>query len=176
MSGASPVFAPERRPLRLWALPVVTTLAGSALALAPIVIDTPWWPPFGLLIVLGWRILRPEMWAAWVALPLGLADDLIGGAPLGSAALLWTIAFLVLDIPDERLIYRSFIDEWQIGSAAIIFVIAGQWGIAALTGGPSAAWVIAPQVLLSIFCFPMALRICARLDRWRLARGATLAR
>ena len=33
-------------------------------------------PPFGLLVLLAWRLLRPELWRAWVGLPLGLPAEL----------------------------------------------------------------------------------------------------
>ena len=86
--------------LRLQALPVATTLLGSCVNLLPFISTAPVLPPFGLLMALGWRLLRPELWAAWVALPLGLADDLITGTAPGTAMSLWTITFLGIDLLD----------------------------------------------------------------------------
>ncbi|PTQ10088.1 rod shape-determining protein MreD [Sphingomonas oleivorans] len=155
---------------RARAVPIVSTIAGSATALLPMVAQTPALPPFGLLMLLGWRLLRPEMWQAWVALPLGLADDLIGGQPLGSAMALWTLCFLMLDIVDNRLVWRDYWVDWLVAAIAIIFCIWGGWSIARFTGGGGAIFTIGPQIAMSVFCFPAIVRICAALDHWRLSR------
>ena len=155
---------------RLWLVPIASTLAGSALALLPAIVSVPVLPPLGLLMALGWRLLRPEMWPAWVALPLGLADDLIGGAPLGSAMTLWTIAFLGFDIADSRPMWRDHWLDWWLAAAAILLCALGAWGIAAFSGGAGALWTILPQTTLAILLFPPIARLCARLDTWRLRR------
>jgi rod shape-determining protein MreD len=151
-------------------VPVLSTLAGSAVALAPFISVSPSLPPFGLLVLLAWRLLRPELWQAWVALPLGLADDLIGGAPLGSAMALWTLTFLALDTVDNRLVWRDYWVDWLVAAIAIIFCIGGAWLLARLTGGGGTVLAIVPQIAMSIFCFPAVARLCAKLDRWRLMR------
>lgn len=171
MSAPSP-FTPERRPVRLWLVPIASTVAASALAALPLVVSLPWVPPFGLLMALAWRLLRPEIWGAWMALPLGLADDLLGGAPLGSAAALWTIVFLGLDIADHRMMWRDIWDDWRIAAAAILFCDAGAWALAAFTGGAGPAWTVLPQTVLGALLFPVASGAAARLDRWRLRRDA----
>ena len=159
--------APPRH--RLWVVPALSVLAGSALTLLPFVVGAPVLPPFGLLALLGWRLLRPEMWPAWVALPLGLADDLIGGAPLGSAMTLWTIAFLAIDFADHRPMWRDHWMDWVLASLAILFCVFGSWAIAQFTAGGGMAWLAMPQAALSILLFPVIARLCARLDGWRLA-------
>ncbi|MFD2501348.1 rod shape-determining protein MreD [Rhizorhabdus histidinilytica] len=93
-------------------VPILSTLAGSATALLPIVATEPIVPPFGLMMLLAWRLLRPEIWPVWVALPLGLADDLISGHYLGTAMILWTIAFLSLEWVDQALRWRDSWIEW----------------------------------------------------------------
>lgn len=149
-------------------VPILSTLAGSAVAIAPFIAASPALPPFGLLVLLAWRLLRPELWQAWVALPLGLADDLVGGAPLGSAMALWTATFLALDAVDNRLVWRDYWVDWLVAAIAIIFCIGGAWLLAGLTGGGGTVLAIVPQIALSIFCFPAVARLCAKLDRWRL--------
>jgi len=161
-----------RRPLRTWAVSVLSTIAGSALSLLPFVAQSAVWPAFGLLVALGWRMLRPEMWGAWVALPLGLIDDLIGGAPLGTSAALWTITFLAMDLADHRRVWRDLAVDWQLAAVAILFVTAGAWAIAVFSGGAGPLWTVAPQALLGALLFPAAMRVCAALDRWRLGKGA----
>jgi rod shape-determining protein MreD len=167
MALAAPV---ERDPLRLRVVPAAAVLAGSALALLPAVVTVPMWPPFGLLAALAWRLRRPELWPAWAALPLGLADDLLGGNALGSAAVLWTCAFLALDAADHRLLARDHWDDWQLAILALLFCAVGQWAFAWFTGGGGPLWVLAPQMALSVLLFPLVARLCAALDRWRLIR------
>lgn len=159
------------RPVRLWLVPVASTFAGSCLSLIPLVVTVPLLPPFGLLVALAWRLLRPEMWGAWVALPLGLADDLIGGAPLGSAMTLWTIAFLALDLADHYRAWRDALVDWQLGSIAIIFCVFGAWAIALFSGGAGPLWTALFQAGIAILGFPLVARVCSRLDRWRLSSG-----
>ena len=100
-------YAGERTPLRVTIVPILSTLAGSAMALLPIIATEPIVPPFGLMMLLAWRLLRPEIWPVWAALPLGLADDLLSGHYLGTAMILWTIAFLALEWVDQALRSRT---------------------------------------------------------------------
>ena len=164
---------PERLrllPPRARIVPVVSTLAGSLVQALPLVATAPVMPPLGLLMLIGWRLLRPELWLAWVALPLGAFDDLVSGQPLGSAATLWTASFLVLDMIDDRLIWRDYWIEWAVAAAIIGFCMAGAWAAAAFTAGTAAFDTIVPQMLVTILCFPAVVRLCAVLDRWRLRR------
>lgn len=156
--------------LRAQAVPIISTIAGSATALLPIVAVTPMLPPFGFLMLLGWRLLRPEMWVAWAALPLGLADDLIGGQPLGSAMCLWTVTLLVLDLVDNRMVWRDYWMDWLVAAVVIPFCLGGAWIFARYTGGGGIVLTLLPQVAISIFCFPAVARLCVVLDRWRLAQ------
>ena len=161
------------RPLfmaRVRSVPVLSTIAGSAATLLPIVAVSPALPPFGLLMLLGWRLLRPEMWQAWIALPLGLADDLIGGQPLGTAMALWTTTLLALDLVDNRMVWRDYWIDWLVAAIAILFCLGGAWMFAWYTGGGGTILALVPQIAIAIFCFPAVARLCVVLDRWRLAR------
>lgn len=169
-------FLEERPSPLVWILPIASTLAGSMLSLVPLVVQAPVLPSAGLLMALGWRLLRPEMWAAWVALPLGLADDLITGAPLGSAMALWTIAFLILDTADHRRVWRDVTVDWQLAAGVIAFVHVGAWILSWFSGGVGPVWIILPQIILGILAFPAAIRLTATIDRWRLGKGAATNR
>jgi len=155
---------------RLQAIPVVSTMIGSGVALLPFITTAPVLPPLGLLIALGWRLLRPELWAAWVALPLGLADDLITGTTPGTAMMLWTITFLGIDLIDARPMWRDHWLDWWIATAAILFCALGQWAIGFFVSGGGAFGTMIPPTLLAILGFPPTARLCAKLDRWRLAK------
>lgn len=155
--------------LRGQILPTVTTIMGSAMVLLPVIADSPVMPPFGLLMLLAWRLLRPELWPVWIGLPLGLVDDLLSGQPLGSAMLLWTVAMLAIDVLDRRLVWRDYWQDWLIAAAAIIFCIFGGLVAANTTGGNGGVLLVVPQMILSVLIFPVVARFCAVLDRWRLS-------
>jgi len=150
-------------------LPVISTLLGSAMTLLPMIAAAPVLPPFGLLMLLSWRLLRPELWPIWIGVPLGLADDLLSGQPLGSAMLLWTIALLVIDQFDRRILFRDYWQDWLIAALAIIICLVGGLFTANAAGGNAELQLIVPQLLTSIIVFPIVARLCAMLDRWRLS-------
>jgi rod shape-determining protein MreD len=158
------------RDLRRRYVPLVSTLAAMLMSLLPIVASTLWVPNIGFLLLLTWRLMRPEIWSAQVALALGLAADLISGAPLGQSMLLWTLIFLGLDYADSLLGVRDYWLDWLLAAAAILFHSAGVWYIALLLGAKVSIWLMVPQLCLSILAYPLAARIVLRLDRWRLMR------
>ncbi len=163
-------LVPQRLPLRVRLVPIASTVVASAFTLLPVVATAPVLPPFGLMMALAWRLLRPEIWGPWIALPLGLADDLIGGAPLGTAAILWTIAFLGLDIADARPMWRDYWLDWWFAAIALAFCGIGDWAITAFVSGGAPIWTALPTILIAVILFPAVAWIAARLDRWRLRK------
>ncbi len=160
----------ERPPLRVMLVPILSTLAGSAMTLLPVIATEPIIPPFGLMFLLSWRLLRPEMWPAWAALPLGLADDLLSGNYLGTAMVLWTAAFLVLEWADQNIAWRDGWIEWAIASAAMVVIAIGSWALSQPADSHSAITTIMPQTIGAILTIPVVLRTTAALDKWRLRR------
>jgi rod shape-determining protein MreD len=154
---------------RQW-VPVLSTLAASLLDTLPLVVTTPLVPDFAFLVLLAWRLLRPEMWPASIALPLGLFNDLVAGHPLGQSMALWTITFLACDLLDSRSGWRDYWLDWLFASVFILFYVAGGWRIARAMGSAMEFEVLLPQLLLSIFSYPLVARLVVALDRWRLSR------
>jgi rod shape-determining protein MreD len=154
---------------RQW-VPVISTLAASALALAPFVANWPIVPDFAFLVLLAWRLLRPEMWQPYSALPLGLFNDLAAGLPVGQSMALWTATFLLMDIVDSRVGWRDYWMDWLFAAAAILLYSAGGWYIARLMGATAPYTVLLPQLALSVFAYPLVARLVVGLDRWRLSR------
>ncbi|MET0138368.1 MAG: rod shape-determining protein MreD [Sphingobium sp.] len=160
-----------RSPFRIRATPVVAVMLGSLLpSMIPVVSLSPTTPPLGLMLLLAWRLLRPELWPLWIGLPLGFFDDIATGHPVGTAMCLWTVAMVVIDSVSVRLLWRDYGQDWLIASIAITAIIAMSWLFMHLApgggGGPfNRLW---PQIVLSILLFPLAVRLCARIDRWRL--------
>jgi rod shape-determining protein MreD len=167
-SSAPPSDAIERRAR---VVPIVSTLVASATSLVPMVALSPAWPPLGLVTLLGWRLLRPEIWPAWIGLPLGLADDLLTGQTLGTGMVTWTACLLAIEAVEGRLLWRDYWQEWLMAAMLIAFAILAGWAIARWTGGAAPVTLVLPQIAASILCFPIVGRVCALLDRWRLAVG-----
>lgn len=165
-----PRFTPAvlRGPAKpLW-VPILSTIAGSAIGLLPMVATSAALPPFGLLMLLAWRLLRPEMWPASMALALGFADDLLSGHFLGTSMALWTIALLALDWVDHHLVWRDYWMEWGIAAIAMVAIGAAEWLLNHRPGMTDMLANILPTMIAGILIFPMVVRGTAQLDRWRL--------
>lgn len=167
MSITHPGRAPSMRQLRTrgWMVPVITTVGGSASSVLPLVETAPLLPPFGLLMLLAWRLLRPELWQAWAALGLGLADDLLVGHAIGTSMALWTAALLLLDLVDSRIVWRNCWQDWALSACLIATILILSWSLNAAPASPA----LLPQLGAAILLFPLAQRVVAALDRWRLA-------
>lgn len=145
----------------------VSIALGSLLAALPFVSTIPIQPPFGLLMLLAWRIRRPDVFPPWAPVALGLLDDLVSGQPLGSAMFFWTLATLAIAVLDTRLVWRTFALDWLTAAAALLFCLIG----GRLVATPLVSHVDAPllvQIAASIALWPVAARLVAWLDRRRI--------
>ena len=157
--------------LRRRYVPSLSTFAAILLgAMLPLVHASLWLPNLGFLMLITWRLVRPEIWRAQAALAFGLAADIVSGTPLGQSMLLWTLVFLGFDSLDSWLGVRDYWLDWAVAAAAILFHSVGVWYIALLMGSDILFWVMVPQIILSVLAYPIAARIVLALDRWRLAR------
>ena len=138
--------------------------------LAIFVASAPLVPDLAFLVLVTWRLLRPEIWSAQTALALGLVNDLVAGHPIGQSMLLWTGTFLIFDLVDMRLGFRDYWMEWAIAAGALILHTVCAWYIALLMGSDVRFAVMLPQIGLSVLAWPLAARLVLALDRWRLAR------
>ena len=168
-------IAGSSRDVAIWnfrrqAVPLLSTLGASLLDALPIVTQAPLVPDFAFLVLVAWRLLRPEMWLAHMALPLGLFNDLVAGHPIGQSMALWTIVFLAFDLIDLRVGWRDYWVDWLFACAAILFHSFGGWYVARLMGSAVAFPVLLPQFALSVVAYPLVARLLVGLDRWRLAR------
>jgi rod shape-determining protein MreD len=155
---------------RRQAVPVLSTLAACLLDVLPIVATAPLVPDFAFLLLIAWRLLRPEMWQAHAALPLGLFNDLVSGLPIGQSMALWTAAFLVLDLIDSRVGWRDYWMDWMFAAVLIILYTLGGWYVARLMGSGAPFAIMLPQIFLAILAYPLVARLAVSLDRWRLSR------
>lgn len=149
------------------AIAIGSIMLASALAtLVPVVAVVPIAPPLGFMALVAWRLPRLGRFPVWLPVPLGLFDDVCSGTPLGTAMAIWTIAFIVIDAIDRRMLWRSYWQDWAIAAGAIV---AERWGalvIADLTGGATPLWLIAPQAAIAALGYPFIARVANVLDRW----------
>ena len=152
-------------------IPAATVVIGSMISLLPIVSATGWWPDWGLLMLIAWRLLRADAWPAWWAAPLGFANDLIVGNPIGLSVALWAAMMIAMDILDRRTMWRDYWIEWAIAALFVAAAELAQWRIAALLGASVPLGLTAgPSIAVGILCFPVAAYLVVRVDRWRLGR------
>ena len=158
-----PLGRTEERTRARWLAPLSVVL-GSMITILPVIATFPFMPPFGLLMLLGWRLHRADALKVWAPVPLGLADDILSGQPIGCAMTFWTLCFLVIDVLDTRLVWRDFWQDWLIAAGAVGFVlIAGR-----LVATPFAAHVdtaLLLQIVVAAALYPLFSRLAARLDR-----------
>ncbi|SFG13207.1 rod shape-determining protein MreD [Novosphingobium sp. CF614] len=155
-------------PLLARGLPWLTILLGSLLPGLLLIASAPVLPPFGFLIFVAWRQLRPGLLPIWSGLPLGLFDDLYSGQPFGSAVLLWSIAAIALDLIEARLPWRNFLTEWLVAIGLIVAYIVLSLALANMAGAAVSLPVIVPQIVISVLSYPLVGRVVAMADRFRL--------
>src|SRR3546814_19082335 len=115
------------------------------------------------MVLLAWRLLRPESLKIWSPVLLGLFDDLLSGQPFGSAMLLWTICFFVIELIEIRLVFRDFWQDWLIAAEAIGFVLLAGRALASPIAAPVDT-ILALQILFSILVFPLFALLVGRID------------
>lgn len=157
-------------PILAYGLPWLTILLGSMTPWLPVIAPAPVLPPFGFMVMLAWRLVRPGLLPPWAGLPLGLFDDLYSGQPLGSGIVLFSLTLVAVQLIEMRFPWRNFWLDWLTASIILVpyLVLAAIFSGAALT--LLQLGVILPQLLLSIMLFPIIARVVAMLDRLRLMR------
>lgn len=151
-------------------VPIITAVVAVLLAAFPLVVTSPLMPNPAFLVLITWRLLRPEIWTPNVALGIGLLHDLVSGNPPGQSMVLWTSIFLAFDLAETRISYKDFWVDWVFATAAIMFESVGAWYIAVLMRAPTDILLLLPQISIAILVYPLLARLLLRLDRWRLAR------
>jgi len=151
-------------------VPAASVVAASLLSALPIVSTSGWYPDFGFLALLAWRLLRSDPWPAWWAAPLGLINDLVCGFPIGQSVALWSATMLVLDLIDRRTIWRDYWIEWALACLLLLVNSWVEWRVAALGGALLPFQALLPSVLIAMFSFPIAAWAAAQVDRRRLGR------
>src|SRR5205085_1791723 len=151
-------------------VPAASVVVASLLAALPIMSSSGWYPDFGYLALISWRLLRADPWPAWWAAPLGLINDLFTGCPIGFSVALWSASMLALDLIDRRTMWRDYWIEWVLAAVLITIDEGLQWRVAGAVDAAPPFAAMVPPLVISICVFPLVAWIVSRLDAWRLGR------
>ncbi len=168
MPASTARLARPRTSFRIKATPIISVMLASLATALPLIAQSPVLPPLGFMMFLAWRLLRPELWPVWIGVPLGLFDDLASGQPLGTGIVIWTLILFAVELDSHRHLFREYTQDWLIGAVGIAAWLVGGALVVRLTGHGGPLIQILPQIGYSILLFPLVVRICAALDRWRL--------
>lgn len=163
-------FSNAPSPFVAYVTPWLAIMLASCVPLWPVIASAPLMPPFGFLMLLAWRQLRPGLLPVWSGTVLGVFDDMVSGQPMGSAIFLWSVTMLALDVIEARFPWRNFLTEWVVAGLMIAAYIVLGVGVANAAGGSTPVVVVVPQIVLSVLVYPLAGRMVAMLDRMRLKR------
>lgn len=155
-----------------WAayVPTVTVVIAAYLSALPIVASRGWYPDFGYLVFISWRLLRADPWPAWWAAPLGFVNDLFTGCPIGFSIALWSATMLALDLIDRRTMWRDYRTEWVLAAVLIAIDEWLQWRVAKMVDAAPPLTQMGPPVVISVCVFPLFAWTVSRIDAWRLGR------
>ena len=157
-------------PLLANLVPWSSIVVGSVLPIFAVATALPMIPPLGLLMLLSWRLVRPGLMPVWAGMPLGLIDDLYSGQPFGFAIFTWSLIMIAIELIETRMPWRAFWQDWFTAGILILAYLVSGW---LLSGGqPTIHSLVAlvPQLVITILLFPVAARLVATLDRFRLHR------
>jgi rod shape-determining protein MreD len=151
-------------------IPAGTVVVGSLLSALPIISTSGWYPDFGFLVLISWRLLRADPWPGWWAAALGLINDLFTGYPVGLSVALWSATMLALDLIDRRTMWRDYWIEWVLAAVLLAIDQGLQWQVASVMGARLPAFTIVPPLVISICVFPVSAWLVSRIDALRLRR------
>lgn len=158
-------------PWRANSVHYVSIMLGSLLPVLFLADVMPVMPPLGLIMLVGWRVMRPGLLPLWVGVPLGAFDDLFSGQPFGSGILLFSITMISLEIFESRFPWRGFLQDWIAASISIALYIMSAIVVSGAPLNPYLLMASGPQILLSVLLYPIIARMIAWLDRFRLSRS-----
>ncbi len=170
MTAPYRLLGPQER-ARFWrgylerVVPGLVTLVLVAAMTAPLFVNVPAIPDFGLLGVLVWANFQPGLMPPWVAFLIGVVADILFGLPLGIHATLLPVAVIVVRQADTRFADHRYAFDWLFASAVIAAFAAAEWlllGVAG-TSGPFAP--LAVQAATTVLAYPAVVGLFARIQR-----------
>lgn len=142
------------------------------LMLAPLPLVVPAMPALGLMAVLAWALLQPELMPPWVAFLIGGIADLLFGQPLGVNATSFALAAGAMRLAAPMMGRNGLMFDWLAVSVLLLLVMLLTGPLMALAGRAAALMpLLLMQWLTSVLAWPLLARACAAMQR-RLAATA----
>ena len=113
-------------------------------------------PPLAYISLFYWAAHRPDLFTLPMAFGIGLLNDIVNNFPLGSSALLFSVAHQIIFKKRSTFVGHSFYMLWAGFSFSAVLLMFFQWVLFGLL-----AWAIAPflpvflQTFLGIVVFPL---------------------
>jgi rod shape-determining protein MreD len=139
-------------------LPVLSTLLLGFVSILPV--DIPRWgemaPPLILVGVFYWSLVRPDLMQPATAFLLGLVEDLVTGAPIGSGALVMVITQWIMRGQQRFLANRPFLLLWAAFLPVIMMATILEWLVyATLTFHAVPILIALARMALGFVLFPV---------------------
>lgn len=154
-----------------YAVPALVAMLFQLLMLAPVPLAVPAMPQLGLMAVLAWALLQPQLMAPWVAFLVGALADLLAGQPLGVCATAFALAAGAMRLATPVLGKSGLMFDWLAVSLILLAFMALTGPLLALAGRPVPMLPLVLQWLTSILAWPLVARSCAAIQN-RLAATA----
>jgi rod shape-determining protein MreD len=155
-------------------LPIATTTAAALFMLLPVRIPgyAALVPAFTLMAAYHWTIYRPDLLPPLFLFLLGAAQDLLGGAPLGSSSLVLLLARAGVLKYRRQFVNRRFPFIWAgfttvTGGATVLFCLSYCFLEAALPEFRGTLF----RAVLTISLFPVASFLLGRTQRALMGAG-----
>lgn len=139
-------------------LPALSTLLLGFVAILPV--DIPRWgemaPPLMLVGVFYWSLVRPDLMQPATAFVLGLIEDLVTGAPIGSGALVMVLTQWIMRGQQRFLANRPFLLLWAAFLPVVAIATALEWLVyATLTLHAVPILIALARMVLAFVLFPV---------------------
>lgn len=156
-------------------LPLATTVLAAIIAILPLRVPgyAALTPAFALMAVYHWTIYRPDLLPPIGLFAVGLAQDLLAGAPVGVNALVLLLARAAVLRQRRYFINRNFAFVWSGFTLLAITAMLGAWALHCvmqlnLFGLRTTVF----RTVLTVAVFPLASLALGRTQRALLGAGA----
>jgi rod shape-determining protein MreD len=160
------IFSPNPRGELLRRLvPSFTVLLGLLLMALPLPLAWGVMPHLALLLVVLWASIQPRLMPVWAAFLLGLAADLLFGAPIGIWALLFPAAVAAVRLAESRVEGHSLALDWAFASLIAGVALLLAWQALHFLGSSPPLLPFLVQALLTLLAYPPVAAFAARVQR-----------
>ncbi len=112
-------------------LPIATTALAALISILPLKIPgyAALTPAFTLMAAYHWTIYRPDLLPPLALFALGVAEDLVVGAPVGVTALLLLLVYSVVLSYRRYFVNRTFPFVWSGFTILTMSAMLGLWAV-----------------------------------------------